>query len=84
MRTKFSFSEKMTDLTWIPFMSSTQNMCFANSGTHPRMIVGWPTVPGLVCGLCFWPWGMLCCMLHRVKRCPDCGLVVHTMGMGAS
>ncbi|CAD7941600.1 unnamed protein product [Amoebophrya sp. A120] len=47
-------------------------------GIHRDMLVIWPTLPGLLCGLCFYPYGMCCCLLHKIKRCPHCGYTVHS------
>lgn len=41
-------------------------------GMHDS-IVEWPTFTGLLCGFCFFPWGMIICLLHRQHRCRRCG-----------
>lgn len=41
-------------------------------GIHDS-VVEWPTFTGLLCGFCFFPWGMIICLLHRQTRCRRCG-----------
>ncbi|CAD7929508.1 unnamed protein product [Amoebophrya sp. A25] len=47
-------------------------------GIHRDMMTIWPTLPGLLCAFCFYPYGLCCCFLHKVRRCPRCGYTVHS------
>eukprot|EP00397_Hematodinium_sp_SG-2012_P034103 GEMP01036531.1.p1 GENE.GEMP01036531.1~~GEMP01036531.1.p1 ORF type:complete len:206 (-),score=34.91 GEMP01036531.1:1286-1903(-) len=42
-------------------------------GLHDN-IIEWPTLTGLLCGFCFFPWGVIICLLHRQVRCRRCGI----------
>lgn len=47
------------------------------NGFHRDLQTVWPTLPGMACGACFYPWGLFCCFLHKIRRCPHCGHTTH-------
>ena len=47
-------------------------------GNHRTMQIMWPTLPGLCCACLFYPWGLVCCLFHKMRRCPECGTIVHS------
>lgn len=53
-------------------MTDGEDLSQCAVGLHDNMIE-WPTITGLFCGLCFFPWGMMVCLFHRQVRCRRCG-----------
>jgi len=57
----------------VVMLDNNENGC--ELGVHDSVVL-WPTIPGLLCGCCFFPWGMAICLLHREVRCQRCGIRV--------